>query len=80
MEWGERVTKFGSMDFSQPLIKSVIDRDGATCRNNNHFERPTILYAPWDEHKQESSDRQTDRQTNGRYQTYNFPCFAVDKN
>ncbi len=24
-------------------IKSVIDRDGATCRNNNHFERPTIL-------------------------------------
>ncbi len=27
-------------------IKSVIDRDGATCRNNNHFARPTILYAP----------------------------------
>ncbi len=30
-------------------IKSVIDRDGATCRNNNHFERPTILNAPCDE-------------------------------
>ena len=27
-------------------IKSVIDRDGVTCRNNNQFERPTILNAP----------------------------------
>ncbi len=27
-------------------IKRVIDRNGATCRNNNHFERPTILNAP----------------------------------
>ncbi len=24
------------------LIKSVIDRDGATCRNNNNFESPVI--------------------------------------
>ncbi len=47
-------------------IKSVINRDGATCRNNNHFERPSIL------------NRQTDRQTNGRYQTHYLPCFAVD--
>ncbi len=28
------------------FIKSVIDRDGATCRNNNNFERPTIFNAP----------------------------------
>ena len=34
-------------------IKSVIDRDGATCQNNNHFERPTILNAPCDEHSKQ---------------------------
>ncbi len=28
----------------------MIDRDGATCRNNNHFEGSTILNAPWDAH------------------------------
>ena len=28
----------------------MINRDGTTCRNNNHFEHPTILNAPWDEH------------------------------
>ena len=33
-----------------PKIKSVIDRVSATCWNNNYFERPTILNAPWDEH------------------------------
>ena len=38
------------MVFHSPPIKSVIDRDDATCQNNNHFERPTILNAPWDEH------------------------------
>ncbi len=51
----------------------------------------TILNAVFDEHsmmflrvskvkrfKQESSDKQTDKQTNGRYQTYYLPCFAVD--
>ncbi len=32
------------------IIKSVIDHDGATCRNSNHFECPTILNALWDEH------------------------------
>ncbi len=32
------------------IIKSVIDRNGAACWNNNHFERPTILNPPWDEH------------------------------
>ena len=32
--------------FSNLNIKSVIDRDGATGRNNNHFERPTVLNAP----------------------------------
>ena len=37
----------------------MIDRDGRTCRNNNHFERPTILNA-----LQESSDKQTNKQTN----------------
>ncbi len=26
-------------------IKSMINRDGATCRNNNNFECPTILNA-----------------------------------
>ena len=31
-------------------IKSMIDCDGATCRNNNHFECPTVLNAPWDDH------------------------------
>ena len=31
-------------------IKSVIDRNGATCRNNNHFEHATILNAPLDAH------------------------------
>ena len=31
-------------------IKSVIDRDGATSRNNNHLERPTIFNAPKHEH------------------------------
>ena len=74
-------------------IKSMIDRDGATCRNNNHFERPAILNAPWDEHstmfsksvaelcsyRRARTNTQTRRQTNGRYQTYYFPCFAVDK-
>ncbi len=50
-------------------IKSVIDRDGATCRNNNHFERPNT-----------QTDRQTDKQTNGRYQTHYLPCLAADKN
>ncbi len=51
-------------------IKSVIDRDGATCRNNNNFECPTILNAPWEEHFLKfflnGSNRrvwQTDRQT-----------------
>ena len=34
----------------QGVIKSVIDRGGATGPNNNHFDRPTILNAPWDEH------------------------------
>ena len=33
-------------------IKSITDRDGAICRNNNHFERPTILNASWDAHTQ----------------------------
>ena len=28
----------------------MINRDGATCQNNNHFEHPTILKAPWDAH------------------------------
>ena len=68
-------------------IKSVIDRDGATCRNNNHFDRPTILNAPWDEHSMmfltSISNKQAVWQTNGRtdgrmYQTYYLPCFAVD--
>ncbi len=27
-------------------IKSVTNHYGATCQNNNHFERPTILNAP----------------------------------
>ncbi len=27
-------------------IKSVIDSDGATCRNSNHFEHRTISNAP----------------------------------
>ncbi len=102
----------------------VIDRDGATCQNNNHFKRPTILNAPWDEHSMmffksvadlyltgpfavlgkakyqyrplraskkrfrcESIDRQKTKhgyvmescgQTDGRYETYYLPCFAVD--
>ncbi len=34
------------MYLSNWIIKSVIDRDGATCQNNNHFERSTILNAP----------------------------------
>ena len=34
----------------QSVIKNMIGRDGATGRNNNHFERPTILNAPGDEH------------------------------
>ncbi len=39
---------YGTCIFKQlsKKTKSVIDRDGATCRNNNHFERPTILNAP----------------------------------
>ena len=57
-------------------IKSVIDRDGATCRNSNwlqtHKDLGLIMV------KQESSDKHTDTQTNGRYQTYYLPCFAVD--
>ncbi len=30
-------------------IKSVINRNGTTCRNNNNLECPNILNAPWDE-------------------------------
>ncbi len=45
------IFKFLVPSFQQHLnIKSMIDHDGATCRNNNHFEHPTILNAPWDEH------------------------------
>ncbi len=33
-------------DRSFMIIKRVINRDGATGRNNNHFERSTILNAP----------------------------------
>ena len=42
--------QFLNYHFTVTKIKLVIDRDGATCRNNNHFERPTILNAPSDEH------------------------------
>ena len=41
------------------LYNNMIDRDGAACQNNNHFERPTILSAPCDEIP-------TNRQTNKR--------------
>ena len=62
--WGSRSDLYiFSQKRSFPLeIKSVIDRDGATCRNYNHFERPTILNAPWDA----QTNRQTNRQTNKR--------------
>ena len=30
--------------------------------------------------QQVSTDKQTDRRTDGRYQTYYLPCFAVDNN
>ncbi len=30
--------------------------------------------------KQESTDKRTNKQTNGRYQMYYLPCFAVDNN
>ncbi len=52
-------------------IKSMIDRDGATSRNNNHFECPTIMNTLW------SYSSQTRKQTRGCYQTYYLPCFAV---
>ncbi len=37
---------FQTHGYSLTHIKSVIDCDGATCRNNNHFEHPTMLNAP----------------------------------
>ena len=66
-------------------IKSVINRDGATCQNNNYFECPTILNAPWDEHSMmvfksvAITDRHMGGRADGRYQTYYLPCFAVDE-
>ncbi len=48
-----------------------------------HVETTTILNAQpfWtrlEMHSKESLDKQTNTQTNGRYQTYYLPCFAVD--
>ncbi len=65
--------KLQSVGQNTEKIKSMIDRGGATCWNNNHFEHPIVLNAPWD-------DGRTDGWTDGRYQTYYLPCFAVDKN
>ena len=55
------------------MIKSVIDRNGATCRNNNHLF--------WTPNHFEWSLRWTlyDRHMDGRYQTCYLPFFAVDK-
>ncbi len=54
----KKFRKHNSAPYTSIKIKSLIDRDGATCRNNNQFECPTILNDPWDE--------QTDKRTDGR--------------
>ena len=55
-------------DKSIKKIKSVIDRDGATCRNSNRLDTPL------DEHSIMFL------RDGPNYQTYYLPCFAVDKN
>ena len=71
-------------------IKSVIKRDGATCRNNKHFERPTFNpklakvkvnpHAKNQGQRSNSSGKRapTDKRTDGRYQAYYLPCFMVN--
>ncbi len=62
----KKLNCLSQVELNPSKIKSVIDRGGATCQNSNHFERPTILNAPWDAHsiKQESSDKHTNKHTN----------------
>ncbi len=49
LTWSSSNFRYSSISIIK-LIKSVINRVCATCQNNNHFEYPTILNAPWDEH------------------------------
>ncbi len=67
---GAKIASLGELSSQYP-IKSVIDRNGATCRNNNHFERPTILNAPRDAHSMVQTGEllQTHKQTNKQMDT-----------
>ncbi len=57
--WVSAAKKIVHVFLFETGIKSVINRDGTACRNNNHFECPTTLNSPWNEHSKQT-DGQTD--------------------
>ena len=66
-------------------IKSVIDRDGATCRNSNWLQTHThkhlgLIMVNVHGFVRALTEERTDRWTDGRYQTYYLPCFVFNKN
>ena len=52
--------------------------DGATCRNNNHFEYPTILNAPWDAHSMMFFQSVADLHFTGPFAVLGKPSTNID--